>query len=256
MAELIGTSLKCVGEGISSLKEIPAQLLAKAREITELNCSHNNLTSFDGLAPFAPTLETLIVDGNQIPSFETLPIEKMISLKTLWANKNCITGDPTVQLRLIQQRCPCLEYLSIMFNPIVPHELTGQTEQAYRRHRIVVKYLIPTLTMIDCEVVTEEETAQAATRGQFTVTRAPESQQHLLAPATSTSSNSPLATNSNPASASFESSQGPLQNKPSSFVGATRSSEPPETLEPAVFTQQTRFYKASDGNRYITNDQL
>ena len=236
MAHRIGTSVQCIGCGLVSFRALPPEIIAGAKDVSEINATDNSISSFDGLEPFAGSLQTLILDSNCISSLDSLPI-MMPKLKTLWLNKNAIVGDVQLAFGTLASKCPCLDYLSLMFNPCCPHELTGHTEQEYRRYRVLIKFLVPTVKILDSAVVTEEEADQAATRGRFLVTRC-----------------APLP---DAPAAVIESKAAPTSAGRTSFLGSAIVAEKPsgEVAAP-VFAEQTRFYKASDGNRYIGNADL
>lgn len=63
------------------------------------------------------SLETLVLDKNNLDSLETCPL--LPNLRTLWANNNNIS-DLGIFLTDVANKCPRLTYLSLMRNPIVP----------------------------------------------------------------------------------------------------------------------------------------
>ena len=62
-------------------------------------------------------------------------------------------------LRELRVQCPGLTFLSLLQNPGVPHELTGQTAAEYAAHRCMVAAALPHLAFLDAQRISAEERA-------------------------------------------------------------------------------------------------
>ena len=152
--------LSAVGADLHSLTDLDEKYQGK---VEELDVSENELQNIDGLNNYA-TLKTLILDNNNVTNFDHLP--HMSKLETLWMNKNGIE-DLDALLEQLQGRTPCLQYLSLLGNPVCKNELTGCSKDECSRYRVYVAHHIPSLMFLDASPLTAEEKQQARTRGNF-----------------------------------------------------------------------------------------
>mmetsp|Transcript_37451 Transcript_37451/g.38132 ORF Transcript_37451/g.38132 Transcript_37451/m.38132 type:complete len:238 (+) Transcript_37451:84-797(+) len=176
-----GELLSCfTSEGLSlafrEINEIPLQILKSnliqsCRRVDLTECGIKNL---EGLKHFT-SLESLVLDKNEIERLETLP--KLNNLHTLWCNNNNISNLPLFLDDLIL-KCPRLQYLSLMRNPVCPvlMNLLHPDVEAIRLYRSYVIYRLPLLRMLDSEHISEMERQVARERGKYAVKRPLEKQ--------------------------------------------------------------------------------
>jgi hypothetical protein len=229
-----------MGGGPNSLANLPANIVSQAATVREATLSFNSLTSLEGLEPFGPTLEVLVLDNNSLASVKTLPT-KLPKLHTLWLNNNQL-NNLNATLDVLAARCPGLQYLSLLRNPCCPHELSGKNEHEYSRYRIYTKHRIPTLTTLDADQITDEEATTAKERGAF--------YQTVVAPAAVAEADA-----KNDEEEERDSAQPAAPAAAVASMWAERETERPKE---AVYSNQRHFYsgKTSEGNRFIGNDML
>jgi len=279
MATVADGVLKALALGISSIDELP-QELRSAAGVREANFSFNAISGgLEALDGVAKSLETLVLDNNELTSLNGLP--PLPQLRTLWVNNNAI-ADLEATLNVLSRQCPQLEYLSLLRNPCCPNELTGKLETEYRRYRLYTKYRLPTLRLLDAGSFTDQEALDAREKGKFcravatsatNPNAASDSSSHApssTALATTTSNIPPAADDAEeedlfakfekkkaaPSSQQQQQAPQPQQQQPSTIDGGATASAPPAGN--SYFTQQRHFYsgKTSEGNRFIKDDVL
>ena len=112
-----------------------------------------------------PNLTTLQLDRNGLKSISDLP--KLSYLRTLWLNNNELNNMASL-INLLKSKCPKLEYLSLLGNPLCPDVyFEDSNESRYTRFRHTIIYNLPNLTYLDTTLVTPEERQEAQKRGKF-----------------------------------------------------------------------------------------
>lgn len=180
--------LKALACDLCAIADLPAAILSPSTNVREANLSFNSLgdDSLAALAAFAATLETLILDNNDIASIRSLPT--LPRLTTLWLNNNAVTDVEEV-VTVLGACCPQLQYLSLLRNPCCPSALlAGRDDAEYRRYRIYVKHRLPQLMGLEASKLTAEEAAEALATGKFQRTAVHRSGQANAAQAASPSS--------------------------------------------------------------------
>merc|ERR1719461_227535 len=100
-----------------SLTAIPDNIAKKHGERTRvLTLTNNRMRNFKSLSYFS-SLDTLILDKNNLKTLDGIPA--IPTLKTLWLNNNAIERIDTL-LNDISKLFPKIEYLSLLKNPGVP----------------------------------------------------------------------------------------------------------------------------------------
>lgn len=196
------------------------------------------LEALDG---FAAKLESLVVDSNRLCSQQSaLPL--LPALTTLCVNDNAI-DDLDAWLRCLSAKCPALTYLSMLKNPACPNFFTGKDQQDYARYRLYVLHCLPGLKFLDSSPITPAERAEAKRVGHLMRVARPTSAESL--PSVTPTEATPgqlLEPDAQPEEASKEDEEDPL---------APRRGK-------ASFGVSRYIYqgKQSEGNRFITNDEL
>ncbi|KAH9597745.1 hypothetical protein LSM04_009436 [Trypanosoma melophagium] len=134
--------------------------------LTEVHLSFNTIDS-QSLVRFSrisASLHTLILDNNELQNVASLPRPPL--LQRLWLNNNSLANLDDV-LSVVVRQCSSLLYLSLLRNQCCPSELDGHLPTEYKRYRLYVKYMLPTLLRLDTAEFTETETQEAKTKGKF-----------------------------------------------------------------------------------------
>lgn len=241
--QLNGGVLKALACNLTTISDLPASILSKASTITEANFSFNEL-HLDSLADLVKftSLETLVLDNNELASLRNLP--PLPSLQTLWLNNNSLDEIEDVVGSLAKQ-CPKLNYLSLLRNPCCPNELMGKGEIEYRRYRIYAKYRIPSLNKLDALAFTADEANEAREKGKFL---------HTAVAAAAVAGGGGAADSAKVLAGVPEDDEdmfARFEKKLEASGEAAKHSGP-------YFTQQRHFYsgKTSEGNRFIKDDIL
>jgi len=122
-----------------------------------LNLAHNLLQDLSFLEGFH-ALTTLIADYNALDSIRSLP--PLDDLDTLSLNCNEIR-DLSATLVTIQTKCPAIQHLSLIRNPICPMFQPNSDEATLLGYRVAVVKSLPMLKMLDGLTVSQEERTQA-----------------------------------------------------------------------------------------------
>jgi len=148
-----------------SLTAVPPSIKG-AEMVKQLDLSYNSLTKLENLDQFK-NLNSLVVDNNELDTVQNFPF--MPTLQTLWVNNNNITElKPFVDS--VVKAFPNLTYLSMLKNPACPNYFTGKDFDDYKRYRLYVLYRLKTLKFLDYTGVTEEEKKEAVRRGPYLLT--------------------------------------------------------------------------------------
>jgi len=146
-----------------------------ADTITKVDLTECGIQDLSNLMYF-PSLESLVLDKNKLESISSCP--RLVKLHTLWCNNNRIT-DLGNFLREIAIKFPNIYYLSLMRNPVTPpaviwsdgvdystetaEEMTRRVK--YHKYRLAVLSMLPQVRILDDELVTPEEHAEAQELG-------------------------------------------------------------------------------------------
>jgi len=223
-----GERLSIVGQ---SLSRVPSSLVERCtpQSVKQIDFSHNSIVSIENIESF-PHLTSIVLDNNQLQSQQKWPALK--ALQTL-----CVNGNNIDDLRLfmdgVSSSFPNLTYLSMLKNPACPNYFMGKDSEDYQRYRYYVLYRMKHIKFLDSSAVTPAERKEAARVGQYMIPAKPQ----------------------------------PLQpvDKPKSLDDLEAENEPaplPETTDqgargPRFGVSSYVYYgKHSEGNRFITNDQL
>lgn len=214
-----------------------------------------------------------MLDNNALPSGVQLP--PLPHLTTLWVNNNEI-ADLELFLAHIRQRCPALTYLSMLKNAACPNFFTGKPSEDYRRYRHTVLSFFPNLRFLDASPVSDAERAAA----NPPPASSPAANKHLAHSASHlTSSASPksraaVAIGSSPADAlvgravaarsadsdsdSDDAAADANHHEIAPEKGLDRMPQRDQNDIHAAFGVSTYTYvgKASEGNRFISNNEL
>jgi len=158
-----GEQLSLIGQ---SLNNIPLNVDG-ASTIKRLDLSYNNIVKLENLQQF-PNLNYLVVDNNQLASDQS-QLSKFPNLQTLWVNSNHI-DDLKIFLDCLTNSFPNLTYLSMMKNPACPNFFNGKDPEDYKRYRYYVLYRMKKLKFLDYTAVTDEERKEATKRGPYVLT--------------------------------------------------------------------------------------
>jgi hypothetical protein len=219
-------------------------------------------------------LTSLVLDNNALPSGVQLP--PLPHLTTLWVNNNQI-ADLELFLTHIRQRCPALTYLSMLKNAACPNFFTGKPSEDYRRYRQTVLSFFPNLRFLDASPVSDAERAAAnppaAVAASSPAKHLAHSASHLNSSA-SPKSRAAVAIGSSPADAlvgravaahaandSDSDSDGAGDANHHEIApekGLDRMPQRDQNDIHAAFGVSTYTYvgKASEGNRFISNNEL
>ncbi len=249
---------------LTKVSDLPASVLDIAGSIKQLDLSFNDISSLDGLAAFAPSLEKLILDNNSLTTLASLP--SLPRLRTLWANKNAI-GNQEEMFAILAAKCPGVTYLSLLFNPCCPNMLMGNTEAEYRRYRVYAKHRLPSLINLDATPISGEEAETAKKKGQFFQTAEGGSAIAQVISNSSANVSSSGAASGNSPSGNNNNDDPSNQQAPRLAGGKRSAAELFDELEREIVGQrgegvifgiQRHIYtgKSSEGNRFIGNDML
>jgi len=220
--ELVQDTKESINLAGRALEAIPSIVAARAEGIRILTLTNNQMKRWTLLSRFT-SLETLVLDKNNLKSLEGMPTMK--TLKTLWLNNNQI-DDFELILQEVQSLFPNLEYLSMLRNPINPAIYFGsENEKPYYRFRRRILQEMPNLRVIDTQDVTAKEREDAMSHPKFLVAR--------------------------PILEDFEETTEDEQSRKPSYYN--------EKSEPAAFIGKGRIKydgRESEGNRFITNLEL
>lgn len=108
---------------------------------------------------FSEHLVSLVLDNNELTSDVQLPA--LPQLTTLWVNNNRI-GDLERFLAHVRAQCPGLTYLSMLKNAACPNFFTGKPSEDYHRYRRTVLAYLPLLRFLDASPVSDAERPAAA----------------------------------------------------------------------------------------------
>jgi hypothetical protein len=119
------------------------------------------------------SLEVLVLDKNNVETFENWPVLRNVT--TLWLNNNKIS-DINAAMDFISKTFPNLAYLSMMKNPACPNMYFSDGEaEAYQRYRYYVIHRLKKLKFLDATPVVPEERKEAEKRGAFLSVARPKS---------------------------------------------------------------------------------
>jgi Leucine-rich repeat (LRR) protein len=124
--------------------------------ITELDLTENCFNGSTDLRFLVnlPSLETLILDKNQIVSNIVFPTFE--HLKTLSLNHNKVEN-LVIFINNLKATCKNLKYLSMLNNKAAPSYFNGGTLAEYKQYRLFVISKLPKLCMLDDSEITTEE---------------------------------------------------------------------------------------------------
>jgi len=171
-------------------------------------------------------LEVLVLDKNNIETFDSWPVLKNVT--TLWLNNNKIS-DINATMDFISKTFPNLSYLSMMKNPACPNMYFSDGEaEAYQRYRYFVIHRLKKIQFLDATPVDAEERKEAEKRGAFLHIARPKTEPKISEPQPeNTSPTKKEATEHKPKVATF------LAKGKARYDGSN-----------------------SEGNRFIMNDDL
>ncbi len=245
--QIQGNVLKALACNLEAVDQLPPSVFANAASIKEANFSFNSLCgdTLGELVKFT-SLETLVLDNNEIVSLKKLP--SLPNLTTLWLNNNNI-GDVEDVVGSLARQCPKLQYVSLLRNPCCPNELMGKGDAEYRRYRIYVKYRLPTLNKLDAAPFTADEISEAREKGRFLQTAVHKAGE------VDAGGEGQAGTSTSVGGAAAE--EAAVTDYFARFEKKTDGSDPTKPAGP-YFTQQRHFYsgKTSEGNRFIKDDVL
>ena len=250
----------------AGLSALPPHVAAAGEAVKTLNLSENALTSWEGFEALTG-LTTLILDKNGLEGLDGAP--SLPALKELWFNNNQV-HDLAAFMDSVTSNFPGLTTLSLMRNPASPPMVALSQEDIARakRYRLYIIYRMPALAFLDATPVSTAEREEAAAKGKFLAVR-----KSAAAAARRTSGVAGQAgTGSRRASAGMDgglsSSGGHAHAKGEEGGSATASpvaasavaaEAAPATRKPSAFLAYSRSSydgKHSEGNRFITTDQL
>lgn len=246
------------------LAEVPLDVaVSSGPSAKTLNLTENRFCPPGNLQHFK-VLEQLVLDNNNISSLEGFPC--MPSVTTLWINKNQISDLPELADQLLAL-FPNVMYLSAMMNPASPPLVLTSEEDVARskRYRAYLAYRLPRLAFLDASPITAEERAEGREKGDFLVARKPK--RATAASATSAGSAPAGASAAAPSAADAASlfygsgaaAAGGAGSSPGAVGSAAAASADAEKRKPAAYLGLgTTHYdgRHSEGNRFVTNDQL
>lgn len=248
------------------LSEVPLDVaVSSGPSAKTLNLTENRLCPPGNLQHFK-VLEQLVLDNNQLTSLEGFPC--MPSVTTLWINKNQISDLPELADQVLAL-FPNVTYLSAMMNPASPPLVLTSEEDVARsnRYRAYLAYRLPRLAFLDASPITADERAEGREKGDFLVARKPKRATAASASAAGSSagagSSSAAPAAADAASLFYGSGSAAAAGGAGSAAGASGSaaaaSADAERRKPAAYLGLgTTHYdgRHSEGNRFVTNDQL
>jgi len=219
------TDINLSGRGLTQLTEkIVKNFGATARRLDLTDNEIKSGTLFDQMT----ALEVLVLDKNNIETFETWPVLRNVT--TVWLNNNKIS-DINGTMDFIAKTFPNLSYLSMMKNPACPNMYFSDGEaEAYQRYRYYVIHRLKKLQFLDATPVDAEERKEADKRGPFLHIARPKTEPKTPEPVVQPDNSSPTkkeATEHKPKVATF------LAKGKARYDGSN-----------------------SEGNRFIMNDDL
>ena len=239
-------------------------------------------SSFDGFEKLT-NLSTLILDKNGLESMVACP--PLPSLKELWFNNNQV-HNLTDFMNSIAELCPGLTTLSLMRNPAAPPMvcLSQEDVAAAARYRLYIIYRMPSLSFLDASPVTSAERAEAKAKGKYyevkksasAVARGSSAASAAASGAAAQASSSAASRRSSGLDGGLSSSGGHALSQgeyaaagggrsiattaaPASPSSSVSSESKPGARKPSAylaFSKNTYDGKHSEGNRFITGDQL
>eukprot|EP00762_Andalucia_godoyi_P001698 ANDGO_07103.mRNA.1 leucine-rich repeat-containing protein C10 len=229
----MSTELSFSDQNLEAIPALPAV-------VTNLDLSHNRVSSLSSLGSVASTLTHLILDSNEITETTLSTLPALPRLDTLWLNRNKLS-DLTCIVESLKSKCPRLRYLSLLFNPCCPF-LDPDAADEYARCRIFILYNMPSIQFLDASEVLPSEVAEAKRSGPFVqIAKVQQPPQ-------------PLAQNHN--------NQASQSQQPSSSGGGGGGDN--KELDANIgqkksFAGVTRVFfhgRQSEGNRFIVNNDL
>jgi hypothetical protein len=166
-----------------------------------------------------------VVDGNEVVDQFDLGGVVLEKLTTLSVNDNKI-DNVEVFLSGVKASFPNVTFLSMLKNPCCPNYFMGKDQEDYKRYRLFVISMFPNLKFLDSSQITKEERAEAGRVGHLMRVAKPQHQ-------------APQAPREEEVSVDNEEDSGPSRGKQS--FGMSR---------------YVYYGKQSEGNRFITNDEL
>mmetsp|Transcript_18486 Transcript_18486/g.71374 ORF Transcript_18486/g.71374 Transcript_18486/m.71374 type:complete len:234 (-) Transcript_18486:98-799(-) len=214
------------------LEGVPEDLVRQYAAATDVDFSCNMLTDISAVAGF-PKMKNLVLDSNALTHESTFP--SVPGLTTLWVNDNHI-AELQPFLDALKASYPNLTYLSMLKNPACPNFFTGKQQEEYKRYRLFVLHNLPDLKFLDASPVTAEEKAQAASTGRLMAVVKPNEEQ--------------LVESQRKLVEKQQKEMAGIRDLPADVreVGGTRAS--------LGVSRYVYKGKQSEGNRFITNDQL
>eukprot|EP00466_Bigelowiella_natans_P006254 jgi/Bigna1/89967/estExt_fgenesh1_pg.C_590040 len=143
------------------LKAIPSDI---DKSCNHLDLTENSIQNFSILAK-TTLLKRLILDKNGIKNLKGFP--EIPSLQTLWLNNNQLSSITGV-MDILKKQTPNLTYLSMMKNPLCPEMYfkDGSLDNAYKRYRLLIIYMLPKLKLLDATPVSNNERKRAQEQGE------------------------------------------------------------------------------------------
>ena len=185
--------------------------------------SFNALESLEFVNGFAG-LESLVADSNAVGSRQAWSAKP--TLTTLSVNGNKI-DDLEQFLGCVREAFPSLTFLSLLKNPCCPNYFVGKDQQDYNRYRLFVVSMLPGLKFLDSSRVTPEERSEAKRVGHLM--RVAKPQQPLLR-----------------AEEAPEEEEAPEDTAAAAGRGKVSFG----------VSRYVYYGKQSEGNRFITNEEL
>ncbi len=174
-------------------------------------------------------LESLVADSNAVGSQQAW--SPKATLTTLSVNDNKI-DDLELFLGRVRDAFPNLTFLSLLKNPCCPNYFMGKDQQDYNRYRLFVVSMLPLLKFLDSSRVTAEERSEAKRVGHL---------MRVAKPAQLLRAEQP------PAEQQEESEE---EETPEEAAAAGRG-------KVSFGVSRYVYYgKQSEGNRFITNEEL
>jgi hypothetical protein len=132
-------------------------------DVKSLDVSFNALESLEFVNGFG-VLESLVADSKAVGSQQAWSPKP--TLTTLSVNDNKI-DDLELFLGRVREAFPNLTFLSLLKNPCCPNYFMGKDQQDYNRYRLFVVSMLPLLKFLDSTRVTVEERSEAKRVGHL-----------------------------------------------------------------------------------------
>jgi hypothetical protein len=187
-----------------------------------LDVSFNELESLEFVNGFG-ALESLVADSNAVGAQQRW--SPKATLTTFSVNNNKI-DDLEVFLGCVRDAFPNLTFLSLLKNPCCPNYFVGKDQQDYSRYRLFVVSMLPQLGFLDSSRVTAEERSEARRVGHLMRVAKPQQ---------------PLLRAEPPPEESEEETPEEAAGRGKVSFGVSR---------------YVYYGKQSEGNRFITNEEL